>query len=90
MLKQDRGRLVLVALFEHPGPLDRNIIVRKHVELLGSWGSTAADLRFSVELIASGRVDRKPLVSHRFGLDQAAEAFEVQEKGQAIKVVVTP
>jgi 2-desacetyl-2-hydroxyethyl bacteriochlorophyllide A dehydrogenase len=90
MLKQEDGRLVLVALFEHPGPLDRNIIVRKHVQLLGSWASTTADLRFAIELMASGRVDREPLVSHQFALDQAAEAFAVQEQGQAIKVVVKP
>ena len=41
-------------------------------------------------LIASGMVDRRLLVSHEFALDQADEAFAVQEKGQAIKVVVKP
>jgi threonine dehydrogenase-like Zn-dependent dehydrogenase len=90
MLKQEDGRLVLVALFEHPGPLDRNTIVRKHVQLLGSWALTTADLKLAVELMASGRVDRKPLVSHQFALEQAAEAFAFQEQGQAIKVVVKP
>ena len=90
MLKQERGRLVLVALFEHDGPLDRNMIVRKHVQLLGSWGSTTEDLRQAVQLIASGAVDRRILVSHEFALGQADEAFAVQEKGQAIKVVVKP
>ena len=58
--------------------------------MLGSWGSTAADLRHALELIASGTVDRRILVSHEFALDQADEAFAVQEKGQAIKVVVKP
>src|SRR5687767_7167152 len=90
MLKQENGRLVLVALFELDGPLDRNMIVRKHVQRLGSWGSTAADLRHALELIGSGTVDRRILVSHEFALDQADEAFAVQEKGQAIKVVVKP
>jgi threonine dehydrogenase-like Zn-dependent dehydrogenase len=90
MLKQEDGRLVLVALFEHPGPLDRNIIVRKQVRLLGSWASTTADLKQALDLISRGVVDRRPLVSHEFALDQAAEAFAVQEKGQAIKVLVKP
>ena len=90
MLKQENGRLVLVALFEHDGPLDRNVIVRKHVRLLGSWAWTTADIQLAAELVGSGKVDRKPLVSHQFALDQAAEAFAFQEKGQAIKVVINP
>ena len=90
MLKQEDGRLVLVALFEHPGPLDRNQIVRKHVRLLGSWAWNTADFRQALDLVASGRIDRRPLVSHQFALDDAAEAFKVQEAGQAIKVLVKP
>ncbi len=90
MLKQEDGRLVLVALFEHPGPLDRNQIVRKHVRLLGSWAWNTADFRQALDLVSSGRIDRRPLVSHEFALDQAAEAFQVQEAGQAIKVLVKP
>ncbi|MCC7368032.1 MAG: zinc-binding dehydrogenase [Chloroflexi bacterium] len=90
MLKQENGRLVLVALFEHDGPLDRNMIVRKHVRLLGSWAWTTEDIQHAAALVRSGKVDRRPLVSHTFPLDQAAEAFVLQEKGQAIKVVITP
>jgi len=90
LLKQEDGRLVLVALFEHPGPLDRNVVVRKHVQLLGSWAWNTADIRLALELVASGKVDRRSLVSHEFALDDAAEAFKVQERGQAIKVLVKP
>ncbi|MCC6178155.1 MAG: zinc-binding dehydrogenase [Chloroflexi bacterium] len=90
LLKQEFGRLVLVALFEQPGSLDRNIIVRKHVRLLGSWAWSTADFRRAVDLLASGKVDRRMLVSHEFKLDDAAEAFATQERGQAIKVLVKP
>jgi threonine dehydrogenase-like Zn-dependent dehydrogenase len=90
MLKQEDGRLVLVALFEHPGPLDRNMLVRKHVRLQGSWAWTTEDFKRGLDLLTRGVVDRKMLVSHEFALDQADEAFAFQEKGQAIKVVVKP
>jgi len=90
MLKQENGRLVLVALFEHPGPLDRNIIVRKHVQLLGSWAWTAADFKLALDLVTRGVVDRRPLISHEFALHEADQAFAVQEQGQAIKVLVKP
>jgi len=44
----------------------------------------------SLELVASGKIDVKPLVTHRFGLEQVTEAFEtaLHGKGGAIKVAV--
>ncbi|MFN8526663.1 MAG: zinc-binding dehydrogenase [Chloroflexota bacterium] len=90
MLKEADGRLILVALSEHEGPIDRNVLVRKQIRFQGSWSSNHQDMRDALDLIASGKINRKPLVSHQFSLDEAAEAFKVQEAGQAIKVVVKP
>jgi len=44
----------------------------------------------SLELVASGRINVKPLVTHRFQLDQVTEAFETARlgKGGAIKVTI--
>ena len=46
----------------------------------------------SLELVRTGRIDLDPLVTHRFSLDDAAEAFEVatSKSGGAIKVILTP
>lgn len=42
----------------------------------------------ALALVESGRIDLKPLISHRFALEQAVEAFEVCAKGQCVKVLV--
>ncbi len=43
----------------------------------------------ALSLIASGRIDVKPLITHRYTLNESVEAFEMAESGQAIKVMVS-
>ncbi|XP_003748082.1 sorbitol dehydrogenase [Galendromus occidentalis] len=44
----------------------------------------------AIELIASGKVDVKPLITHRFKLEEAAKAFETTRTGagNAVKVII--
>ncbi|GAB2462527.1 NAD(P)-dependent alcohol dehydrogenase [Xylanimonas ulmi] len=44
----------------------------------------------AIDLVTSGRVDVRSLVSHRFALDDAPRAFEVAVAREGLKVVVTP
>jgi 2-desacetyl-2-hydroxyethyl bacteriochlorophyllide A dehydrogenase len=91
MLKQADGRLVLVALFEQQPELDFNQIVRKQVTIHGSWGWTGDDYRRAIELVQSGRIDRKPLISHEYTLDDAPLAFATQaQPDAAVKVLLKP
>ncbi len=41
-------------------------------------------------LIYSGRVDLEPLVTHRFAMQDYAEAFELLERGEGVKAVLFP
>ena len=91
MLKQQFGRLVLVALFERPVDMDFNQVVRKHVAVYGSWTWTGDDYRRAIALVESGKVRRGPLISHVLDLEDAPEAFAVQDRPDAaIKVVLKP
>ena len=83
--------MVLVALFEQAPELDFNQVVRKQVTILGSWTWTGADFRQAITLVASGRVDRKSLISHEYALEEAPDAFATQDQPEAaIKVLLTP
>ncbi len=85
------GKVVVVAVFEQDITMDFNVVVRKGVQILGSWAWTMDEFIESSQLIASGKIDRMPLVSHTFSLEQASEAYETQLKAEeAVKVVFTP
>lgn len=84
------GALVLAALHDRPLPVDATSVVRRGVRILGTFGYDG-DFATAAGLVASGDVDVSGLVSHRFGLDQVTEAFEMQADAAAsVKVLVEP
>jgi L-iditol 2-dehydrogenase len=42
----------------------------------------------AIRLVESGQVDVRTLVTHRFPLEQAAEAFRTAERRKGLKVIV--
>ncbi len=90
IVKED-GKVVIVAVFEKQPELEWNLVVRKNIQLLGSWAWSPEELRQASRLIGAGEIDRKPLISHTFSLEEASEAYETQlREEEAIKVVLTP
>jgi threonine dehydrogenase-like Zn-dependent dehydrogenase len=45
-----------------------------------------------MDVIASGRLDTRPLVTHRFSLDQIVEAYDLfaHQRDGVLKVAITP
>ena len=91
LMVKENGKVVLVAVFEKPFEIDHNLIMRKGISLLGSFGYSLDEFTEALELMRSGKVDRKPLITHEFPLDRAKEAYETQLKPEeAIKVLIKP
>ena len=90
-LTKENGKVVVVSIFEKPPELEINLLVRKGITLYGSWAWSFDEFRQALELLGSGKVDRKPLITHRFPVDQASEAYETQLRAEeAVKVVILP
>jgi L-iditol 2-dehydrogenase len=69
-------------------PLDTNTIHYKSLVVTGTTGGAARDYVESLELIASGRVDVRRVVSHCFPFHDLARAYETAAGGAALKVVI--
>jgi L-iditol 2-dehydrogenase len=85
------GRLCLFAgLNGDPRvPLDSNLIHYRNLIVTGTTGGTAADYRAALRLIAARRVDVRPVISHRFPVEQLDQAYTTALAGQGMKIVVT-
>ena len=83
------GKVELVGLYEQPITWNPSFIVSNDITLIGCglrW-----DLPGAVNLLQSGKVNTKPLITHEFPLDKTKEAFEIQLGAEdAIKVLVKP
>lgn len=64
-------------------------IFQKELTIKGSFINPSTHGR-AVQLIASGRVSMKPLISHRFPIEDMTKAIEMQRNPEAVKVIVTP
>jgi 2-desacetyl-2-hydroxyethyl bacteriochlorophyllide A dehydrogenase len=90
-MAKENGKIVIPAIFEKRLDIEWNIVVRKGIKLFGSWAWVPEEFVEASRLISSGEIDRKPLVSHTFPLEDASAAYETQLKEEeAIKVVLTP
>jgi len=84
------GRLVLVGYSPAEMKLNAGRVMFRELEILGSLGCRPVDYPRAIALVREGKVKLDQLVTHRFALDDIAEALDVLRGGDAIRVVVTP
>lgn len=91
LVRPNVGRLILVALYEETPSVDLNQVVTKNLDVRGLLAYTHDDFLEALELMSDGRVDRKPLITHRFPLADTTAAFEAQiNTAETLKAVIQP
>ena len=84
------GRVNLFAGFSvgATATIDVNLIHYNEIIVSGASALTRRDYEVALHLLASGRVEAKTLVTHRFGIDEALGAFAEAGSGRALKVAL--
>lgn len=87
------GRVLFFAGLPKDGSkvdLDTNLIHYKELVVVGTTASTLQNCRDAARLVADGVVELERMVSHRFGLGDAAAAIAATQDPTALKVVMKP
>lgn len=62
-------------------------LVANEIEILGSFRYINT-WQTAIDMISCGKINVKPLVSHRFTLEQTLQAFETAKSGAGVKVMI--
>lgn len=63
-------------------------IIHNQITIYGSWVTSLGHMEDLVEKLVKWKLNPEVIVSHRFSLAQAAEAYRVADEGQSGKVVI--
>jgi threonine dehydrogenase-like Zn-dependent dehydrogenase len=63
-------------------------IIHNQITVYGSWVTSLGHMEDLVEKLVEWKLKPEVIVSHRFTLDQAAEAYQVADAGQSGKVCI--
>jgi L-iditol 2-dehydrogenase len=70
--------------------LDANLIHYKEIILTGTTASSTQNCRQAAQILSSGRIDLSNLITARFPLSEAVQAFSAAESGEGLKVILEP
>jgi L-iditol 2-dehydrogenase len=90
----DRAGTVLCFATTEPGidiPLPINEFWRNGIKILPSYANNPYDAQVAINLLKTGRVVVKNMITHRLGLSQAQEGFRLMaEAGESLKIIIEP
>ena len=73
-----------------PPQIDAADLFMRELTVCATYSAGPRDMQAALELLASGRIDPLPLVSHRLPLEETGAALDLQRRGEALKAVVLP
>jgi L-iditol 2-dehydrogenase len=74
---------------DSPLPVDVRDMHYRELTLVGSYGNSSHHDRLAVEMLRRGDIDAGWLITGKFSLDQARQAFEHASSRKGMKVVIT-
>ncbi len=83
-----RGRLVVVAIYPTPPPVNLFRVFWRELTLIGARVYDRSDFEEAIRLLHAGAVPGAKLVTGIEPLSRVAEAFEALESGKAMKILI--
>jgi 2-desacetyl-2-hydroxyethyl bacteriochlorophyllide A dehydrogenase len=89
-LTRKAGTVSVIGVYSEPVELHMGIVWIKSLTVRTGQANVIAHLDPVLERLAAGSLDPAPLVTHHMSLDEAADAYEIYDRREALKIVLTP
>lgn len=84
------GTVSVVGVFAERCQVHMGLVWIKGLSLRAGQANVVGHVDAVLALLASGRLDPAPLVTHHMALDDAPEAYAVYDRREALKIVLSP
>jgi alcohol dehydrogenase len=89
-LARKAGTISATGVYAERTEVHMGIVWMKALTLRSGHANVIKHLDTVLDALASGRLDPAPLVTHHLPLDDAAEAYRIYDRREALKIVLTP
>jgi 2-desacetyl-2-hydroxyethyl bacteriochlorophyllide A dehydrogenase len=89
-LARKAGSVVAIGVYAERCEVHMGVVWIKALTIHTGHANVIGHLDRVLAMLASGVVDPSPLVTHRMGLSEAAEAYSIYDRREALKIVLAP
>ena len=89
-LARKAGTVVAIGVYAEPAKVHMGLIWIKALTIKSGHANVIGHVDRVLSMLQAGSVDPTPLVTHHMPLDDAAEAYAVYDRREALKIVLQP
>jgi 2-desacetyl-2-hydroxyethyl bacteriochlorophyllide A dehydrogenase len=89
-LTRKAGTVSVTGVYAEPLELHMGVVWIKALTLRTGHANVIKHVDPVLELLSAGKLDPAPLVTHHMKLDEAPEAYEIYDRREALKIVLSP
>jgi 2-desacetyl-2-hydroxyethyl bacteriochlorophyllide A dehydrogenase len=89
-LTRKAGTVSAIGVYTERMEVHMGVVWIKALNVVTGHANVIAHVDDVLALLASGKLDPTPLVTHHMALDDAAEAYDIYDRREALKIVLEP
>jgi threonine dehydrogenase-like Zn-dependent dehydrogenase len=84
------GQLVLTTELHGPITIEGSEIMKREIIINRHRARNPSSFFSAISLVANGRVDLKPIITHKMKIEDAEAGFKMMQRSEGLKILLVP